>query len=44
MATFQVEVRLHRQNTTIERYRSASQEADAPGVDSIRTCAAMAVA
>ena len=43
MATFPVEVQvqLHPQNTTIERYRSAWQGADALGVDSIRTCAAV---
>jgi hypothetical protein len=43
MATFQVELQLHPQHTTIERYRSALQ-ADALGVDSIPTCATMAVA
>ncbi len=42
MAPFQVELPLHPQDTTVERYRSARQGADALGVDSIPTCATMA--
>jgi hypothetical protein len=44
MATFQVELQRHPQDTTIGRDRSARPEADAPGVDSIPPCAATAVA